>query len=276
MSETNTTNFLRGISHPDREELMGKQKPSLLIADFFDKMAENRDGVIADNIIVEYEQVRRSEGVISFLKPEAAELILDIGCGNARDFVPMLAKGSRVIGVDISPQMIEAARHALERCALGEYELRVGDATHLDFPDAYFDKVIASEVIEHIPDWKKSLSEMHRVLKRNGELVLSTPNRRSWYGVDRYFIEKVLRKQWAHPHDSWKTYRELEQVLRECGYTVLAKRGICYMPGFIIPYFVLPRFLKKVLISLVRPLENMLGALLPTHGYMICIKATKS
>lgn len=246
------------------------------ISDFFDRMAENRNCEIAGNLIVAYEQEKRSAGVISFLDPKANELILDVGCGNARDLVSVMINGARVIGVDISPKMIEEARRILESHALTGYELRVANATNLPFPEAHFDKVIASEVIEHIPDWKKSLFEMHRVLKSKGVLVISTPNRRSWYGFDRYVIfEKILRKPWDHPHDDWKTYPELEQALKECGYVIGAKRGICYIPGFIFSYFVLPRFLKKALLFFVRRIEDRMSTLFSVNGYLICIKAIK-
>lgn len=247
------------------------------ITDYFDHMAKNRNAVIIENLIVNYEQEERSRGVLSYLNPQAGELILDVGCGNARDLIPVLKKGSKVVGVDISSQMIEEARHELASSALGGYELKVGDATHLDFPDAYFDKVIASEIIEHIPDWQQSLSEIHRVLKTKGELVISAPNRHSWYGFDRYIIfEKILRKQWDHPYDHWKTYTELERALTACGYAITAKRGICYMPGFIIPYFVLPRLMKRMLVSMVKRIEMKFSYLFPIHGYMICIKAMKN
>ena len=247
------------------------------ITDFFDKIAENRNSLIAENIIVEYEQEKRSEGIISFLNPQIGELILDVGCGNARDCIHILKKGGRIIGVDLSSRMIDEARRELENHFLGWFELRVGDATNLEFSDAYFDKVIASEVIEHIPDWKKSLSEMLRVLKPNGELIISTPNKRSWYGFDRYIIyEKILRRQWEHPYDQWKTCHELEHALTDCGFAIAAKRGICYIPGFIIPYFVLPRFLQKTLIFFVQKIEDILATLLPANGYMLCIKAVKN
>lgn len=177
------------------------------IGEFFDRMAKDRNSAIAENLIVDYEQKKRFEGILSYLDPQADELILDIGCGNGRDLIPILRNGSRVIGVDISPCMIEEARRELEGHCLRNFELKVGDAEKLPFPDGHFDKVIASEVIEHIPDWKKSLSEMHRVLKPKGTLVVSVPNRISWYGFDRYVVfEKLLRKKWNHPHYHWKTY----------------------------------------------------------------------
>jgi ubiquinone/menaquinone biosynthesis C-methylase UbiE len=247
------------------------------ITNFFDNMADERNRVMAENAIVEYEQERRSAGVLSFLDPQAGELILDVGCGNARDIIPILKKGSRIVGIDLSPRMISEAHSELSRHSLSGYELEVGDATKLRFPDSYFDKVIASEVIEHIPDWHAALQEMFRVLKQKGCLVLSTPNRKSWYGFDRYIVyEKMLRRKWDHPCDQWKTYRELEAALASSGFSIIEKRGICYVPGFIIPYFVFPRSLKRSLIKLVRKIEKRLSHSLPTNGYVLCIKAIKT
>jgi len=243
------------------------------ITDFFDNMAKDRNMSIAENLIVEYEQKKRSQRVISLIDPQPEELILDIGCGNARDFIPVLTKESKITGVDLSPRMIEEARRELKN--YDGFELEVGDATNLRFPNSYFDKVLASEIIEHIPDWEKAISEMMRVLKPGGYLVVSTPNRKSWYGFDRFLYENILLKQWEHPYDQWKTYNELEKALTGCGFKVASYHGMCYMPGFIIPYFVLPRFLKRVLICCVEKVEEKFSALFPAHGYLLCVKAIK-
>ncbi len=247
------------------------------ITDFFNRMADDRNRVISENVIVEYEQEKRSEGVLALLNPQAGERILDVGCGNARDIPPLLERGSRVLGVDLSPRMILEARRELSKCPFTGFELEVGDATNMRFPDSCFDKVLASEVIEHIPDCEKALAEIWRVLKPGGCLVLSTPNRRSWYGFDRYVLfEKILRRPWDHPYDHWKTYREVKAALSRCEFSITDKRGICYMPGFIIPYFILPRSAKKFLVLLVRKFEEILSYSFPTSGYLLCIRAVKT
>ena len=54
--------------------------------------------------------------------------------------------------------------------------------------------------IEHIPDYEKAISEMARVLKPSGCLILSTPSTNSIYGFERYVLmEKILKKKWPHP-----------------------------------------------------------------------------
>ena len=63
-----------------------------------------------------------------------------------------------------------------------DYLVSIADINKLPFADASFDCVICSEVLEHIPDHKKALKEMDRILKPQGTLVVSVP---------RYFAERI-------------------------------------------------------------------------------------
>ena len=138
------------------------------IKDFFDEMATDRNVEIAGNLIVDYEQMVRSQMVVSMLDAKPEELILDAGCGNARDLVQLSKKGCKCVGIDFSSDMIEEARKELLKNQIKSAEVEVGDLTNLRFPDEMFDKVFASEVIEHIPDYNKAVAEMARVLKARG------------------------------------------------------------------------------------------------------------
>jgi len=67
--------------------------------------------------------------------------ILDIGCGSGRTTFPLFEKGFNVIGIDITPEMIDIAKKIALSKNL-QIDFRIGDATKLEFPDNYFDGAI--------------------------------------------------------------------------------------------------------------------------------------
>jgi ubiquinone biosynthesis O-methyltransferase len=245
------------------------------IRDYFDEAAVDRNAKIARNLIVDYEQVTRSRMLFSMLAPEPGELVLDGGCGNARDLIELARMGCSGVGIDYSPNMVEEARAALAEHGLTDVTVEVGDLTDLRFADEEFDKVYASEVLEHIPDYQKAVSELARVLKPGGTAVVTTPNRHSLYGFDHYVIlEKVLRWDPDHPYDEWKTHSELASALKTSGLEIEQSAGACYIPGSLVSYN-LPDFLKRPLVGAVRGLEPWLSRTFPKSAYMLAIKAVK-
>jgi 2-polyprenyl-3-methyl-5-hydroxy-6-metoxy-1,4-benzoquinol methylase len=97
--------------------------------------------------------------------------VLDVGCGEGYFTAQMQQAGAVALGVDVSEEALRRARSRhpqLQLRALGESET-------WPFADASFDLVWAGEVIEHVADTARWLSEVRRVLRPRGELVLSTP-----------------------------------------------------------------------------------------------------
>lgn len=118
------------------------------------------------------------------LKP--GSVVLDAGCGSGRH-LRALAKlpGLKIVGIDRSAKDVADALAGLKNMpdALSfDYQVLAADINALPFADASFDCVICSEVLEHIPEHEKALSELVRVLKPQGHLVVSVP---------RYFSEKI-------------------------------------------------------------------------------------
>jgi ubiquinone/menaquinone biosynthesis C-methylase UbiE len=246
------------------------------IASFFDEMAGTREAVFRSNPVIDYEQQVRASAVLDALQPQAGDVILDIGCGNARDITPMLQRGATIVGVDLSEGMIAQARRDLEAAGFSGVTLEVGDATSLRFADATFDKVVCSEVIEHIPDTDRAIAEMQRVLKPGGLLVVSTPNRHSWYGFERFVLwDKVMRRPWNHPFDNWRTAAQVQTLLRRHGFTIERAASGCFLPGFLLTYR-LPRAAQRVVVSVVRKTEPMARAFAPQRGYTLVVTASKA
>lgn len=104
------------------------------------------------------------------------KVVLDVACGTGYGAGFMAEKASKVVGADIS---LEAVDYAAERfCKDNKAGFICADAIRLPFVDNAFDIVVSFETIEHIRQCRKFLAECRRVLKANGLLICSTPNRR--------------------------------------------------------------------------------------------------
>jgi len=106
------------------------------------------------------------------LAPGAA--VLEVGCGLGTDvfeLVEVVGPAGRLVGLDTSKAMIaEARRRASERQVAVTFE--VGDVQALPFPDASFDVCRAARLLEHLPDAGQALSEMARVTRKGGRVVV--------------------------------------------------------------------------------------------------------
>jgi len=104
----------------------------------------------------------------------AGKKVLDIASGSGYGSRHLLDRGAaKVVGVDNSREAIEYSR---EKYRMPGIEFIIADAAKLPLKDDIFDIVVSFETIEHLDGQEKFLSEIKRVLKPNGLLVISTPN----------------------------------------------------------------------------------------------------
>lgn len=124
-----------------------------------------------DGDLVFFEHMSRYIFASQFVKDKT---VLDIasGVGYGVDF--FIKEGAKkVIGVDLDPQTIEYAK---ANYTYNNVDFKVGDAEDIPLPDNSVDVIVSFETIEHVNDYKKFLKETKRVLKKDGFMVISTPN----------------------------------------------------------------------------------------------------
>jgi len=110
------------------------------------------------------------------------ERVLDVGCGEGRHSWEACKRNDCLVcASDIDETNLKKAHYALyllekQGETKGQWLLATSNITNLPFKDASFDKVICSEVLEHIPDDLQGISELVRVLKDDGTLAVSVPS----------------------------------------------------------------------------------------------------
>jgi len=103
--------------------------------------------------------------------PRRGERVLDVGCGCGLDaFVAsrMVGPEGRVVGLDLTAEMVRWPRAAAKAWPLGNLQFRVGFAEKIPFEDATFDEVISNGVLNLVPDKDAAFAEIARVLRPGG------------------------------------------------------------------------------------------------------------
>jgi SAM-dependent methyltransferase len=155
------------------------------------------------------------------LQPD--DLVLDLGAGFGRHAFGAARLGARVVACDLAATELASIRATFAAMAeageVKEHQLVgavQGDATCLPFGDATFDRVIASEVLEHIPDDQAAFAELARVLRPGGTLAVTVPawlpEKVCWWLSDDYHAPAAVGGH-VRIYREW----ELRAGLRESG-----------------------------------------------------------
>lgn len=113
---------------------------------------------------------------LSLGEPQPGAHVVDVGSGAGIDsFIAArkVAPGGQVIGIDMTPAMLEKARAAAEEAGMENVEFREGYGEALPVPDSWADIVISNGVFNLMPDKALALAEMSRVLKPGGRLQIA-------------------------------------------------------------------------------------------------------
>ena len=143
-------------------------------------------------------------------------LCLEIGIGTGRIALPLAAHGVRVVGVDISMEML---RKLIAKAGRNGPPVAIADAIHLPFRDSTFESAVAAHVLHLIPIWRSAVDELTRVVVPGGVLLASKGSevRVEWQArVRRRFFIEAGDPPWPPGLDSMEN---LDEHMRTRGAT---------------------------------------------------------
>jgi ubiquinone/menaquinone biosynthesis C-methylase UbiE len=122
------------------------------------------------NPFIRFVERKRVKAIFHLMKSVPGDRILEVGCGAGN--VIEQSRNGKVFGVDLSETILLKARERLKETV----HLFQGDALNLPCKDQVFTHVICSEVLEHLLDPSRALTEINRVLFQEGVAIVSVPN----------------------------------------------------------------------------------------------------
>lgn len=188
-------------------------------------------GVLSDHPVRRWPR-NRVEAIIAV--PGTGESILDVGCGDGNLLYQFRSRYSRLVGLEYSEARLALASRNLSSL---NFQGLLGSAENMaQLPDNCVDRIVSADVIEHVPDVYAACSEMHRILKPGGFLIINTPN--------IAFIKKRLILAFgkfpstSQPNEGigdaplfdgghlhYFTYRSLRLVLERTGFQIIRRMG---------------------------------------------------
>ena len=165
--------------------------------------------------------------------------LLDLGCGFGRHAFQAARLGAEVIALDAGEEEVAGVRATFgAMAAAGELDpalTRVGavqgDALHLPFPDGAFDRVICSEVMEHVHDYRAAARELARVLRPGGTIGVTIPT-----AITEWLYLLASRRYFESPGGHIRVFqpRALAEALAAAGVRV---DGVGFAHAFHSPYW---------------------------------------
>lgn len=151
----------------------------------------------------------REKRILAALKPQRQDAILEIGFGKGKLLEKLVPLVDQVVGVEIDEGLILSAN---QRLRFDNLEVKKGPAEALPFEEARFDAVVCSYSFHEFSDGAKALTEIYRVLKPLGRLVIVDPSK-------DYFLVRLFSRLAKDPHmRSMRSFAELRKELLVAGF----------------------------------------------------------
>ncbi len=154
------------------------------------------------------------------LLPTVGDGLIEVGAGFGR-LADEYRAFSRVVLLDSSEVHVDAARQKLVQD--GRFEVVIGDATALPFPDRSFDAAVCVRVLHHFADPGLVIAEMARVLRPGGVLVVEFANKRNLKSIARRMLGRQRWSPFGSGSVAYKPFHfdhsplDIRRALRRCG-----------------------------------------------------------
>ncbi len=148
-------------------------------------------------------------------------VIVDVGCGFGRSFKMLndRFRPVRMVGIDVDPEMLASSRREATSHGLA-VDFKRASGSALPLADQSVDMVFCHQTFHHLIDQPHALSEFHRVLKHDGELLFAESTR-------KYIHSWIIRILFRHPMDVQRTAAEYLAMIGEAGFEI-APRSVSY------------------------------------------------
>jgi len=182
----------------------------------FDRWSNKYDRSILQKILFNRSHDMFFGEVLPLLKKGAR--VLDVGCGTGKFAFRLsgVTRGVKIHGIDISKEMIDKAKSKLRDEPI---EFDVGDVENLPYKSDTFDIITCSNSFHHYPNQKKAVSEMRRVLKKDGKLMIIDGCRDRFLGKIIFGVVQVMEGDVYHIFE-----RELKDMLMSLGFEKISQR----------------------------------------------------
>ncbi len=188
--------------------------PREVVVEYYNGVAETYFDRYFDPYYTGYSFQIRKQRVLEFLEGVQGR-VLDVACGPGVMIPDLVRLGFEYWGLDLAPCMVEEAKHRFGH--LPRVSLYNAPAEQLPFGDCFFDAVICVGAIEYT-EYKRALSEMLRVLRPGGRLIVAFSNNRSPYHLWRRYIfypivqaTSAFYGRWRRRTPSFKLLRTLQR-----------------------------------------------------------------
>jgi 2-polyprenyl-3-methyl-5-hydroxy-6-metoxy-1,4-benzoquinol methylase len=154
--------------------------------------------------------------------------VLDVGCGDAQLTAELARAGFDVLGIDVAEEPLRRARRRDP-----QLDVRLVGESDWQLDDASFDVVWAGETIEHVLDTIGWLSEVRRVLRSGGQVLLSTPAHEPLSMLAAALSPRTFERRFDVRSDHVRFYsrRALARLLEDFGFEQIDVRGLGGVPG---------------------------------------------